>query len=138
MRRMKEKQGKGQTRNDRSVNNGRVGLVETDLVGLVAYVALHFGDIRRDFHGDVGDGVDGGVRRVGQRGIGVRGGFIVETVCGRDWGNCRRVEHCARDKSRDNRGTKKRGMARRQGQRRIDFRWTGIRTGPSAFIGAEK
>jgi hypothetical protein len=138
MRRMKEKQGKRQTGNDRSANHGRVVLVETDLEGLVAYVALYFGNTRSYFHGDVGDGVDGGVRRVGQRGIGVRGGFIVETVCSWDWGNCRRVEHCARDKSRDNRGQRKGGMAKRQGQRRIDFRWTGIRTGPSAFIGAEK
>ena len=35
-------------------------------------------------------------------------------------------------------GQRKGGVAKRQGQRRIDFRWTGIRTGPSAFIGAEK
>ncbi len=68
---MKEKrQGKGPTGNDRSVNlrrNGRVVqlLVETDLVRLVAGVALHFGNIRSDFHGDVGHSVDGGVRRVG-------------------------------------------------------------------------
>lgn len=37
---------------------------------------------------------------------------------------------CTRDKSRDN-GGRKRGKGERQ--RRIDFRWTGIRTGPSSF-----
>jgi hypothetical protein len=106
--RMKEK--KRRTGDDRSINlrtNGRVvELVETDLVRLVAGVAFNFGNIRTDFHGDVGDGVDGGVRRVGQRGIGVRRGFVVETI--RCWeGNCGRVEHCARDRSRDNRGAKR-------------------------------
>jgi hypothetical protein len=118
--------------------NGRVvELVEIDLVRLVADVAFNFGNIRTDFHGDVGDGVDGGVRRVGQRGIGVRRGFVVETI--RCWGdNCRRVEHCARDRSRDNRGAKRGNWPKGKRQRRIDFRWTGIRTGPSAFIGAEK
>ena len=118
--------------------NGRVvELVETDLVRLVAGVAFNFGNIRANFHGDVGDGVDGGVRRVCQRGIGVRRGFVVETIgC---WGdNCRRVEHCARDRSRDNRGAKRGNWPKGKRQRRIEFRWMGIRTGPSAFIGAEK
>jgi hypothetical protein len=57
------------TRSDRSVNlwtKGRVvQLGQIDLVGLVADIALHFGDIRGDLNGDVGDGVDGGVRRIG-------------------------------------------------------------------------
>jgi len=120
--------------------NGRVvELVEleTDLVRLVAGVALNLGNIRTDFHGDVGDRVDGGVRRVGQRGIGVRRGFVVETIRCRG-NNCRRVEHCARDRSRDNRGAKRGNWPKGKRQRRIDFRWMGIRTGPSAFIGAEK
>ncbi len=110
MRRMKKKrQGKRRTGNNRNVNlwrNGRVVELVENLERLVAGVALHLGNIRSNFHGDIGDGVDGGVRRVGQRGIGVRRGFIVEAVsCWR--GNCRRVEHCARDRSRDNRGAKR-------------------------------
>src|SRR5579863_10417430 len=69
------KDGKGKdgekrlTGSDRSVNLGRKGRVvqlgQIDLVRLVADVALHFGDIRSDLNGDVGDGVDGGVGRVG-------------------------------------------------------------------------
>ncbi len=67
--RMREKRGKKrQTWSDRSVNLGSKGRVvqlgETDLVRLVANVALHFGDIRSDLDGDVGDGVDGGVGRI--------------------------------------------------------------------------
>jgi hypothetical protein len=72
VRRMKERhKEKRRTGDDRSINlwtNGRVVelvLVETDLVRLVAGIAFNFGNIRTDFHGDVGDGVDGGVRRVG-------------------------------------------------------------------------
>jgi hypothetical protein len=42
-----------------------VQLGQIDLVRLVADIALHFGDIRRDLNGDVGDGVDGGVGRIG-------------------------------------------------------------------------
>jgi hypothetical protein len=74
-RKEKEKGEKGRrgekrlTRSDRSVNlwtKGRVvQLGQIDLVGLVADIALHFGDIRGDLNGDVGDGVDGGVRRIG-------------------------------------------------------------------------
>ena len=61
----------------------------------MAYIALHFGNIQIDFHAHVGDSVDGNVRRVGQGGIGVCGGFIVETIsCG---GNCCHIEHCMRD-----------------------------------------
>ena len=105
MRRMKKKrQGKRRTGNNRNVNlwrNGRVVELVENLERLVAGVALHLGNIRSNFHGDIGDGVDGGVRRVGQRGIGVRSWFIVEG------GNCCRVEHCARDRSRDNRGAKR-------------------------------
>lgn len=102
----------------------------------MAGVAFDFGNIRTDFHGDVGDRVDGGVRRVGQRGVGVRSGFVVETI-GCWGGNCRRVEHCARDRSRDKRGAK-RGMAKRQKTAKDRFQVDGHPNGPSAFIGAEK
>lgn len=99
----------------------------------MAYVALHFGNIRSDFHAHVGDGVDGGVRRVGQGGIGVRGGFIVETIsCGRR-GNCRRVEHCARDKSRDNRGAKKRGNGQKARTAKDRFQVDGHPNGSLSF-----
>ena len=98
----------------------------------MASVALHFGNIRSDLNGDIGDGVDGGVWGIGYGGVGVRCGIIVETVGGWGRGNCRsRVEHCTRDKSRDSGGKRKRGKGERQ--RRIDFKWTGIRTGPSSF-----
>jgi hypothetical protein len=59
----------GLTGIDRSVNlranGGVVRLAETDLEMLVANVALHLGDIRGDFNGDVGDCVDGGVGGIG-------------------------------------------------------------------------
>jgi hypothetical protein len=68
-----EKGGKGRgekrlTRSDRSANlwtKGRVvQLGQIDLVRLVADIAFDLGDIRSDFNGDVGDGVDGSVGRI--------------------------------------------------------------------------
>jgi hypothetical protein len=65
--RKREKKVKGRTSIDRSVNlrgNGRVQLGQIDLVRLVASVAHYFGDIRRYLNSNIGDGVDGGVRRI--------------------------------------------------------------------------
>ena len=121
-RRMGEKQGKRQTGNDRSPTHGRVVLVETDLEGLLACVALHFGNTRSNFHGDVGDGVDGGVRRVGQRGIGVHGWFMWRPIVV-GTGAIVAASSIARVTSHGIReGQRKGGMAKRQGRRRIDFK----------------
>jgi hypothetical protein len=57
----------------------------------------------------------------------------VETVCGWDWGNCRRVEHCARDKSRDSRGTKKRGNGQKARTAKDRFQVDGHPNGPLSF-----
>jgi hypothetical protein len=65
MRGMKGKREKGRTRINRSINltKGRVvQLGQRDFEGLVADVALYFGNIRGDLNGDVGDSIDGSIR----------------------------------------------------------------------------
>ena len=68
MKGSKERSKKGRTMINRSVNlgtNGRVvQLRQRELKRLVADVALYFRNIRSDLNGNVGDSINGSIRRI--------------------------------------------------------------------------